>query len=192
MSGVAGLFELVCGALVVIGLLTRPAAFLLSGVMAVAYFYAHAPGGFYPILNGGELAVLYCFIFLYLAAAGAGPWSLDRILRKATEPEALPTGSSSALRRSGASAEAGPSSGHDGATAPIREQIRGVSVTRRRLRPATAPPPARGDVRWHGADRALTTRVAPAPRCTSRGSVRRSRRRPSRRRGCARWCGGST
>jgi putative oxidoreductase len=79
MSGVAGVFELVCGALVVIGLLTRPAAFLLSGVMAVAYFYSHAPGGFYPILNGGELAVLYCFVFLYLAAAG--PWSLDRILR---------------------------------------------------------------------------------------------------------------
>ena len=81
MSGVAGVFELVCGALVVIGLLTRPAAFLLSGAMAVAYFYSHAPGGFYPILNGGELAVLYCFVFLYLAAAGAGPWSLDRFLR---------------------------------------------------------------------------------------------------------------
>ena len=79
MSGAAGLFELVCGALVVIGLFTRPAAFLLSGVTAVAYFYAHAPGGFYPILNGGELAVLYCFVFLYLAAAGGGPWSVDRI-----------------------------------------------------------------------------------------------------------------
>jgi len=83
MSGAAGVIELVCGALVVIGLFTRPAAFLLSGTTAVAYFYAHSPAGFFPILNGGELAVLYCFVFLYLAAAGAGPWSLDRILRKA-------------------------------------------------------------------------------------------------------------
>jgi putative oxidoreductase len=81
MSGAAGLFELVCGALLVIGLLTRPAAFLLSGMTAVAYFWAHAPRGFFPILNAGELAVLYCFVFLYLAAAGAGPWSVDRILR---------------------------------------------------------------------------------------------------------------
>jgi putative oxidoreductase len=83
MSGAAGLFELVCGALVVIGLFTRPAAFLLSGMTAVAYFFAHAPRGFFPILNAGELAALYCFVFLYLAAAGAGPWSLDRIIRKA-------------------------------------------------------------------------------------------------------------
>jgi putative oxidoreductase len=81
MSGAAGLIELVCGALLVIGLLTRPAAFLLSGMTAVAYFWAHAPRGFFPILNAGELAVLYCFVFLYLAAAGAGPWSVDRILR---------------------------------------------------------------------------------------------------------------
>jgi putative oxidoreductase len=81
MSGAAGLFELVCGALLVIGLLTRPAAFLLSGMTAVAYFYAHAPRGFYPILNAGELAALYCFVFLYLAAAGAGPWSVDRLIR---------------------------------------------------------------------------------------------------------------
>jgi len=77
MSGAAGLFELVCGALVVIGLFTRPAAFLLSGMTAVAYFYAHAPRGFFPILNAGELAVLYSFVFLYLAAAGGGPWSVD-------------------------------------------------------------------------------------------------------------------
>jgi putative oxidoreductase len=79
MSGAAGLFELVCGALLVIGLLTRPAAFLLSGMTAVAYFWAHAPRGFFPILNAGELAALYCFVFLYLAAAG--PWSIDRLLR---------------------------------------------------------------------------------------------------------------
>ena len=81
MSGVGGIFELVCGVLVVLGLFTRPAAFLLSGMTAVAYFYAHAGRGFFPILNGGELAVLYCFTFLYLAAAGGGSISLDRMLR---------------------------------------------------------------------------------------------------------------
>ena len=80
MSGAAGLFELVGGVLIVIGLFTRPVAFILSGMTAVAYFYAHAPAGFFPILNRGELAALYCFVFLYLAAAGGGPWSIDRIL----------------------------------------------------------------------------------------------------------------
>lgn len=77
MPGYAGVIELVCGILLVIGLFTRPAAFLASGMTAVAYFYAHAPQGFFPILNRGELAVLYCFVFLYIAAAGAGPWSID-------------------------------------------------------------------------------------------------------------------
>ena len=81
-GGAAGLIELVGGVLITLGLFTRPAAFILSGTMAVAYFYAHAPRGFYPILNQGELAVLYCFVFLYLAAAGAGPWSLDKVLRR--------------------------------------------------------------------------------------------------------------
>lgn len=75
--GLAGVLELVGGAAIVLGLFTRPAAFILSGQMAVAYFMAHASQGFYPILNGGELAILYCFAFLYLAAVGAGPWSLD-------------------------------------------------------------------------------------------------------------------
>jgi putative oxidoreductase len=75
--GLAGILELVGGAAIVLGLFTRPVAFILSGQMAVAYFMAHASQGFYPILNGGELAILYCFAFLYLAAAGAGPWSLD-------------------------------------------------------------------------------------------------------------------
>lgn len=79
MGGVAGMFELVGGALMVIGLFTRPVAFLLSGLMAVAYFYAHAPKGFFPLLNGGELAALYCFVFLYLSARGAGPWSVDHM-----------------------------------------------------------------------------------------------------------------
>lgn len=79
MGGIAGILELVGGGLLVIGLFTRPAAFILSGLMAVAYFYAHAPRDFYPILNGGELAALYSFVFLYLAAAGGGPISIDRL-----------------------------------------------------------------------------------------------------------------
>ena len=82
LGGIAGIFELVGGALIIVGLFTRPVAFALSGVMAFAYFIAHAPQGFWPILNKGELAVLYCFVFLYLAAAGAGPLSLDRMLRR--------------------------------------------------------------------------------------------------------------
>jgi putative oxidoreductase len=81
MSGAAGIIELVGGVLLVLGLFTRPAAFIASGMTAVAYFYAHAPRGFYPLLNGGELAVLYCFVFLYLAAAGGGSLSLDRAIR---------------------------------------------------------------------------------------------------------------
>jgi len=79
MSGAAGLIELVGGVLLALGLFTRPVAFILSGTMAVGYFYAHAPRAFYPILNMGELAVLYCFVFLYIAAAGGGAWSIDRI-----------------------------------------------------------------------------------------------------------------
>ncbi len=82
MTLTSGTLELVGGALIVVGLFTRPVAFILSGMMAVAYFMAHAPQGFYPLLNGGELAALYCFAFLYLSAAGAGPWSLDAIIRK--------------------------------------------------------------------------------------------------------------
>jgi putative oxidoreductase len=65
------------GTLLLLGLFTRPVAFLLSGEMAVAYFYAHAPQGFWPVLNMGTDAVFYCFLFLYLSAAGPGPWSLD-------------------------------------------------------------------------------------------------------------------
>lgn len=81
LTGVAGILELVGGALLVVGLFTRPVAFILSGEMAVAYFMAHAPQNFFPLLNGGESAILFCFIFLYLAAAGGGAWSLDRMLR---------------------------------------------------------------------------------------------------------------
>ena len=82
MSGAAGVIELVFGTLLVVGLFTRFSAFILSGMCAVAYFYSHAPRGFYPLLNGGELAALYSFVFLYLAAAGAGPWSIDRAMDK--------------------------------------------------------------------------------------------------------------
>jgi putative oxidoreductase len=77
LFGIGGLLEIVGGVLIVIGLFTRVAAFVLAGMMAVAYFMFHAPAGFYPILNGGELAILYTFIFLWLATAGAGPWSVD-------------------------------------------------------------------------------------------------------------------
>jgi putative oxidoreductase len=76
-GGIAGVFELVGGVLIVLGLFTRPVAFILAGLMAVAYFWIHAPGSFFPILNAGELAVLYCFVFLYLMCAGPGPWSID-------------------------------------------------------------------------------------------------------------------
>ena len=83
LMGVAGILELVGGALLLLGLFTRPVAFILSGQMAAAYFMAHAPQGFLPILNGGELAVLYSFIFLYFAAAGGGAFSLDGLRGKA-------------------------------------------------------------------------------------------------------------
>lgn len=73
----AGIIELVCGLLVTLGLFTRPAAFLASGTMAAAYFIAHAPQGFYPVNNGGDAAILFCFVFLYLCVAGPGAWSLD-------------------------------------------------------------------------------------------------------------------
>jgi putative oxidoreductase len=76
-----GVLELIGGPLILLGLFTRPAAFLLCGEMAVAYFHVHAPHGFAPIRNGGELAALYCFVFLYLFTAGPGPISLDRFLR---------------------------------------------------------------------------------------------------------------
>lgn len=77
---VAGGIELVGGALIAAGLLTRWAAFLCSGLMASAYFMAHAPNGFWPIVNKGELAVLYCWVFLFIAAHGGGTWSVDKIL----------------------------------------------------------------------------------------------------------------
>lgn len=85
LIGLAGVLELVGGALLLVGLFTRPTAFILCGEMAVAYFMAHATQGhvLVPMLNQGELAVLYCFIFLYLSVAGAGTWSLDALRHKA-------------------------------------------------------------------------------------------------------------
>lgn len=79
---VAGVLEFFGGLLLLLGLFTRPVAFILSGMMAVAYFMAHAPRGMWPVVNQGELAVLYCFVFLYLSAAGPGPLSLDSKLRR--------------------------------------------------------------------------------------------------------------
>jgi putative oxidoreductase len=82
LFGLAGALELAGGALLLLGLFARPAALLLSGEMAVAYFMAHAPQGFYPIANGGEAAILYCFVFLLLAVAGPGPLSIDNFVRE--------------------------------------------------------------------------------------------------------------
>lgn len=77
--GLAGIIEVIGGAMIALGLFTSPVAFLASGQMAVAYFQAHAPRGLWPIMNGGELAALFCFVFLYFAAAGSGKWSIDSI-----------------------------------------------------------------------------------------------------------------
>jgi putative oxidoreductase len=84
LAGIAGLLELVGGPLLLVGWLTRPVAFLLAGEMAVAYFKGHAPQGFWPILNQGAPAVLFCFVWLYLSAAGPGPWSIDALLSRRT------------------------------------------------------------------------------------------------------------
>ena len=81
----AGAIELIGGVLLVLGLFTRSAAFIVSGEMAFAYFISHAPSSFFPILNRGDASILYCFVFLYIAFAGPGPWSLDALLgRKRT------------------------------------------------------------------------------------------------------------
>lgn len=77
LFGIGGILEIVGGVMIVIGLFTRPVAFVLAGMMAVAYFMFHAPASIYPIINGGELAILYCFIFLFLAAQGPGSLSVD-------------------------------------------------------------------------------------------------------------------
>lgn len=82
LFGISGILEFFGGLLILLGLFTRPVAFILAGEMAVAYFKMHAPASFWPLLNHGEPAVLNCFIFLYLAVAGGGSWSLDHLLRR--------------------------------------------------------------------------------------------------------------
>lgn len=88
MMTVGGWIELICGLLIAIGLLTRPAAFLASGMMAVAYFMAHAGGGFFPIVNRGELAVIYAWVFLFMFFYGAGRWSVDAMMHRGSAPAA--------------------------------------------------------------------------------------------------------
>lgn len=87
LGAYAGFVELIAGTLIVLGLFTRPAAFIASGTMAVAYWYAHGPQNFFPVNNGGDAAILYCFVFLYLVFAGPGPWSLDAM--RGNRPAAL-------------------------------------------------------------------------------------------------------
>ncbi len=82
LSGAAGLIELILGALLLVGLFTRPVAFILAGEMAFAYFMGHAPKNFFPLINGGTLAIAFCFACLYLSTAGGGPISLDAMMRK--------------------------------------------------------------------------------------------------------------
>lgn len=84
LAWIAGFLEVVGGGLLLVGLFTRPVAFVLSGEMAVAYFHGHAPQGFWPVLNMGSPAILFCFLWLYISSAGAGPWSLDALRRPET------------------------------------------------------------------------------------------------------------
>lgn len=83
LHGIQGVIELVGGVLLALGLFTRPVAFILSGNMAVAYFMVHAPQSFFPVMNGGDAAILYCFVFLYFVFAGGGAWSVDASRRRA-------------------------------------------------------------------------------------------------------------
>jgi putative oxidoreductase len=83
VPGIAGIIELIGGVLLALGLFSRVAAFIMSGEMAVAYFMAHAPHSFFPEVNHGDAAIMFCFAFLYLAAAGPGPWSLDALRKRA-------------------------------------------------------------------------------------------------------------
>jgi putative oxidoreductase len=85
LLGLSGVLELFGGPLLVLGLFTRPVAFVLSGMMAVAYWMAHAPQSFFPVVNGGDAAILYCFVFLYLVAAGGGAWSVDNLRRRSRQ-----------------------------------------------------------------------------------------------------------
>jgi putative oxidoreductase len=84
LYGLAGILEVAGGALLLLGLFTRPVAFVLAGMMAVAYWMAHAPRSPFPVLNGGDAAILYCFVFLFLVVAGGGVWSLDTLRGRKT------------------------------------------------------------------------------------------------------------
>jgi len=104
----AGMLELLGGALLVLGLFSRPVAFVLAGEMAVAYWMVHAPQNFWPVLNGGEAAILYCFTFLYIAARGPGLWSVDAMLQQRyadDEPDSYYEGMHHGAARRGAPAE---------------------------------------------------------------------------------------
>ena len=97
LMGLAGLLEVVGGVLILVGLFTRPVAFVLSGFMAVAYFMAHAPQSFYPALNEGDAAVLFCFIYLYLVFAGPGAWSVDALRARAPAAQSASAGRAARL-----------------------------------------------------------------------------------------------
>jgi len=86
----AGVIEAIGGAFLLVGLCTRPIAFVVSGEMAIAYFHGHAPHGFWPVLNGGHPAVLFCFVWLYFSSAGGGAWSLDALFRRKPDPAIAP------------------------------------------------------------------------------------------------------
>ena len=102
LSGIAGVLELCGGALLLVGLFTRPVAFVLSGLMAFAYFIAHAPQGFWPLLNRGELAAVYCYVFLYFAVAGGGSWSVDAWWQSRARGSGEPAGERAPARKLGA------------------------------------------------------------------------------------------
>jgi putative oxidoreductase len=100
LPGIAAIFETVGGLLLLVGLFSRPVAFVLSGQMAVAYFIGHAPQRFWPVLNQGTPAVLFSFLWLYLSAAGPGPWSLDAVLRRPRDSHGRASRPEPAMRRS--------------------------------------------------------------------------------------------
>ncbi|MFC7474542.1 DoxX family protein [Dankookia sp. GCM10030260] len=99
LSWYAAVFELVGGLLLLAGLFTRPVAFILAGEMAFAYWIAHAPRSVFPVLNGGDAAILYCFVFLYFVAAGPGAWAVDIMRRKEPEPAPVPAERDAAVLR---------------------------------------------------------------------------------------------
>jgi putative oxidoreductase len=99
LAGLGAILEVVGGGLMLIGLFTRPVAFVLSGEMAVAYFISHAPQGFWPVLNQGTLAVLFSFVWLYLSAAGPGPWSLDAVRQRVGHGRPSDTSVDASIRR---------------------------------------------------------------------------------------------